>query len=1049
MDAAAAARVGLAPAIKAGLANHRPVRYRSTVSKLSVLHIAWTICLIAWATGCGDDTVLIGATQAGASDAGIGARVDAQAADLAVIADASKVRDTQSAAADSAQPQETEAVDLGDEATVGGDVGSDGPSDPTPDVASCPPCPAGYFCFDGGTDAAALCLPDPAFACAPCSSDAMCLGGSCVFENNMGHCHIACKVGATGSSCPAGFGCSPAASGAWRCVPTSGTCSCTVAMLGKSQPCLAISAFGTCAGSQVCGSSGWGTCSAAQATAEVCNGQDDNCNGLTDEATAGAACGMGASPNCQGKLVCKGAAGLQCSAQPSPEACNGQDDDCNGATDEATAGKPCSVTPAANCQGATSCSNGMAGCAVKTKAETCNGQDDDCNGQTDDGGAQVPLPCAVSNTFGSCGGQTVCAAGQLSCSAKQPAAELCNNDDDNCDGQTDEGFTTDGQYLLVSHCGSCAVACAAPTGLHADATCTSTASGPGCAIVCEPGFVDMGGGPANGCECQYLSAVDEPDGIDQNCDGIDGEVDNAIFVAKTGADSNPGTLALPVVTLAKAMALATTGSKRDVYAAGGVYTGSIDLVAGISIYGGYGPGFGSRDTVIYQTAIVGVAPPGGAAYAVRCQGITGAGPKTRLDGVTILAANAKAPGESSYGLVAVGCDQRLQVTYCQVVAGDGAAGLAGSPGINGQGGLGGAPGLAAKDIGKDKCSASDHSPGGGGGAHSCGSQDISGGAGGTAVCPAMDEDTPTPLCPSKPYVQFSAPAELGKAGQGAGGGSGGAAGADSYIDSNAGTVTQCKGTISCNTCLVPVKPRDGDDGVAAGAAVAGAAGVGGLAKSAGSIVAGLWQAAFAGSGGGGGNGSGGGGGGAAGGVEVHDCGAAGSQYTDIGGSGGGGGAGGCGGSGGGGGQNGGASFAIAVFAGKAAQLPVIFGNALAAGAGGSGGTGGPAGSGGPGGQGGPGGMSGEDQTKTFCTSQGGHGGAGAAGGHGGGGGGGAGGPAGLLVLSGWPAGSATAVGKSNQLKVFVTGGKGGAGGPSIGQTGEAGANGLAKALWEL
>ena len=964
----------------------------------------------------------------------------------------------------------------------------------------CPPCPAGYSCFDGGTNALPQCMPAGEFACAPCQDDSTCLGGLCVGEDGPGYCRIPCAVGAGVTSCPVGFDCAKdAASGKSLCTPQTGICSCYAGKVGASKLCQSSTNQGTCAGVAVCGPTGWSPCNAKQATAESCNSVDDDCDGQTDESTDGGACTL-ATSECVGTWVCQGATGLQCQVQGVAETCNGKDDDCDGVTDDGLDGQPCAKAAGTNCGGVTICQGALGlACAVSVTTETCNGSDDDCNGQTDEGLAGQPCsiapgpnctglfvckgkdggfcdvvapqetcngqdddcnglvdedidevgePCAATNSFGACGGVWQCAGKGLQCSGGVPAAETCNGKDDDCDAAIDEPWLQSGQYVSLDHCGACGIACPKPVGLHAVATCTAASQSPGCALVCEPGWIDTGGGPQNGCECLFASDLDEPDGVDQNCDGIDGELNNAVFVAKTGADGNPGTLQLPVATVAKGIELAAKLGKRDVYVAGGVYPGSVDLVAGVSVYGGYGPGFMARDMVIYQSALAAVAPAQGPVFAARCIGITGAGAKTRLDGVTLLGANAKAAGQSSYGLLSVGCDDRLQVTYAQILAGDGAAGTAGAAGSNGFAGAAGKPGVQARDIGKASCTGADVNLGGMGGATLCLGVPTHGGAGGTAVCPQMDEDSPSPKCPGKPYLQTPKSNEPGAAGQGPAGGPGGESGADSYIDSNKGVVTQCKGTISCNTCLVPVQPRDGQPGTPGSTASHGKAGTAG-AVAAGLVSQGLWTATWAGDGGAGSPGSGGGGGGAAGGVEVYDCATSSSAFTDLGGSGGGGGAGGCGGSGGGGGQAGGGSFAVFIVAVPGGKLPLLFGNTLAAGAGGHGGQGGPAGSGGAGGPGGAAGASAEGDTKTFCTSQGGAGGAGSAGGHGGGGGGGAGGPAAAVVLHGASATAVAPLQKNNQITLGGASGSGGAGGPSIGNLGQSGAPGAVFGVWVL
>lgn len=71
--------------------------------------------------------------------------------------------------------------------------------------------------------------------------------------------------------------------------------------------------------------------------------------------------------------------------------------------------------------------------------ERCNGIDDDCSGQADDGLVDVALSCDTG-LFGVCAsGTTACDAGALSCTFDQgPTSEICNGQDDDCDGVTDE-----------------------------------------------------------------------------------------------------------------------------------------------------------------------------------------------------------------------------------------------------------------------------------------------------------------------------------------------------------------------------------------------------------------------------------------------------------------------------------------------------------------------------------------------------------------------------------------------------------------------------------
>ena len=719
--------------------------------------------------------------------------------------------------------------------------------------------------------------------------------------------------------------------------------------------------------------------------------------------------------------------------------------------------RSCSVSGAAgSCAGVETCVPplGWVGCTANMPtSESCNGLDDDCDGQTDEalGGAS----CAASNALGTCSGKQVCQGGAgLVCDAATPAAEICNGEDDDCDGQTDEGFVGDaGIPATVAHCGACGAACPPPLGMASTAVCVIDTSGDApsasCQTACVAGWVDADQNPTNGCECYFQQAADEPDGVDQNCDGVDGIAAQALFVAKTGSDDNPGTRLLPMRTLPKAIAKASTAGKPHVYVGAGVYSGNLEVVGSVSVYGGYSAGFSVRDPLSYQTVISGVSvPAGGLQATLRCKDVTGgvAAGVARYDGLTLLGAPAKGAGNSSYVVFSEGCDARFQLVGCQVLAGDGANGSGGAPGSAGAAGGAGAHGLPAVDVGHLTCTEQDYRPGGKSGTSICGGVAAHGGTGGTAICPVMDEDSPAPACPGKPYTQTAAALEVGSEGAGPGGGKGGTAGWDSYIDSWQGKVTACKNGPGCGTCRVPVQQRDGGDGQDGAAGKPGGSGAG-CSAAEGSFASGIWQAGTGLNGASGAPGGGGGGGGAAGGVEVHDCSKTSTKFSDLGGTGAGGGGGGCGGGGGAAGKGGGGSFAVAVV-GAQTGLPLLAGNVLVASSGGTGGAGGPGGGGGTGGKGGEGGDAAENKTETFCTSSGGDGGDGGDGGAGGGGGGGCGGPSVAVLLVGVPASAAVQIQALNQL-VAGTAGGGGSGGPSPGAPGGEGKPGIAKDVLSL
>lgn len=86
----------------------------------------------------------------------------------------------------------------------------------------------------------------------------------------------------------------------------------------------------------------------------------------------------------------------------------------------------------------------------------------------------------------------------------------------------------------------------------------------------------LGGEPVRGetvtpptCEA---TDTDDPDAdfIDSNCDGIDGDLERAVFVSPLGNNNDDGSRSRPVETLAKALQLAIDND-LDVYACSATY----------------------------------------------------------------------------------------------------------------------------------------------------------------------------------------------------------------------------------------------------------------------------------------------------------------------------------------------------------------------------------------------------------------------------------------------------------------------------------------------
>jgi Tol biopolymer transport system component len=177
--------------------------------------------------------------------------------------------------------------------------------------------------------------------------------------------------------------------------------------------------------------------------------------------------------------------------------------------------------------------------------------------------------------------------------------------------------------------------------------------------------------PNWGAACTPSGGADTPDTgfTDSNCDGIDGDISQAVFVSPAGSDSNPGTMAQPKHSLANAVATAQTAGKTQVLVATGSYfeTSEVDITKGIGVFGGYDPSTwqrsNSRPTIIGQPAGIVVEAPDA---TVTLQLLSIAGSATRQ------------AGSSAYGVRAVG--GTLDISDSTLLATDGVPGAAGTNG---------------------------------------------------------------------------------------------------------------------------------------------------------------------------------------------------------------------------------------------------------------------------------------------------------------------------------------------------------------------------------
>jgi len=202
--------------------------------------------------------------------------------------------------------------------------------------------------------------------------------------------------------------------------------------------------------------------------AEFCDGVDNDCDGVVDE-DSDMRCYSGPEPvlgQCRaGVSRCIEGVLRACEGEVLPQAAevcdeDADDENCNGEYNEGCAcdvgtSKPCGEVVA----GTGVCRLGRSECtaagvfgpcvgAINPSIETCNDLDDDCDGETDEGGLVEDCYMGADPHeigVGSCrSGIAACNDGDFDeCfGAVTPVAEICNATDDDCDGTVDEDLVS-------------------------------------------------------------------------------------------------------------------------------------------------------------------------------------------------------------------------------------------------------------------------------------------------------------------------------------------------------------------------------------------------------------------------------------------------------------------------------------------------------------------------------------------------------------------------------------------------------------------------------